>query len=303
MTHEALIALRGGKPARLPFWGDGSFVSADWPGRKPPRSGADRWGVTWAPLPDSYVAGRNEPAESYAVDHPYAQVEDLANLVAPDFPAGVLFTAGTQTLIGEHPAGPLDRLMSLLGVEQGYLALGRRPDLCADALQRIADHHILVARGLLAAGVHAGFLPDDYAGQSGPFISPRLWRRIVLPAVARILAVYREAGAPVIFHTCGRAEAFIGDLIEAGATAFNLQTELVDLAALKQRFGARIAFYGGVPTHVMLHGSPGEVAEAARWAAETLGRAGGLVLAPDQPLAYNAENTAAFCSEAAKSVL
>ncbi len=200
--------------------------------------------------------------------------------------------------VGQHSQGPLDRLCALLGMPQAYLALRSERDACRAVLERIADYHVGIARGYLAAGVEAGFLPDDYAGQDGPMLSPALWRDMILPGVARVIAVYRAAGAPVIFHTCGRSEAFIPDLVEAGVTAFNLQSEACDLAALKQRFGRRIAFYGGVASHIMLAGTPEDVQQAARAAIAALCDGGGLILAPDQPLAYPSENVAALMGAA-----
>jgi hypothetical protein len=116
--------------------------------------------------------------------------------------------------------------------------------------------------------------------------------------MARVIAVYREAGVPVFFHTCGRAEAFVGDLLDAGVTVFNLQSEACDLAALRERYGRRISFIGGMPSRLMLTRGPKDIRQAARTAIERLGRAGGLILAPDQPLAFPPENEAALAAAA-----
>ena len=129
-------------------------------------------------------------------------------------------------------------------------------------------------------------------------LSPALWREQILPGLARVIAVYRAAGVPVIFHTCGRAEAFIPDLVDAGVTAFNLQSDACDLAALKRRFGRRIAFYGGVASELMLTGTPAQVRDAAQEAITALWDGGGLILAPDQPLAYPSENLTALIAAA-----
>lgn len=88
-------------------------------------------------------------------------------------------------------------------------------------------------------------------------------------------------------------------------TAFNLESDLNDLPALKAQYSAHtaqrppgIGFYGGVPTRTLLEGAPEDVAEAVRLAVATLGRDGGLVLAPDQPLLYPAANSEAFIAAA-----
>jgi hypothetical protein len=87
--------------------------------------------------------------------------------------------------------------------------------------------------------------------------------------------------------------------LRTGVTAFNLQSDLCDLAGLKAQFGQQIAFYGGVPSDLMVRGAPDQVRESARKAMRSLGSAGGLILAPDQPLAFPAENVSAL-DEAAR---
>jgi len=79
---------------------------------------------------------------------------------------------------------------------------------------------------------------------------------------------------------------------------FNLQSEACDLGALHTRYGRRIAFIGGIPSGLMLSGGPEDVKQAVRAAIETLGREGGLILAPDQPLAFPPENEAALAEAA-----
>lgn len=305
MTHgfkeDVLRTLLHTGPCRIPYSGDGSFALVDHHGRKPPRTGADAWGVIWEPLPDTYEVNANEPAESYAAQHPAVGVAELLDQPFPDPTDPALFAALLQNIdpatcltIGQHGQGPLDRLCSLLGMPRALLALRNERDASRAVLERIADYHVGIARGYLSAGVEAGFLADDYAGQGGPMLNPALWRDLILPGLARIINVYRQAGAPVFFHTCGRAEAFIPDLLEAGVTAFNLQSSACDLAALKRRFGRRIAFYGGVSSQIMLTGTPADIELATRKAIVTLWDEGGLIVAPDQPLSYPADNMAAL---------
>ncbi len=302
LTRKANLirALHHAKPDHVPWAGEGSLRLVDYAGRKPPRSGADDWGVTWMPLPPSYRAGTGEPAESFPSAHPARTAGEALALRFPD-PATGLFEGlldridrDEALIVGQHGAGPLDRFVQLLGMPAALMALGVEPEASGSVISRIADYHVGVAAGYLAVGVEAGWLADDYAGDRGPLINPALWRRLILPSLARIVAVYREAAAPVFFHTCGRAEALIPDLVEAGVTAFNLQSDLCDLAGLKAHFGRRIAFFGGVPSDLMLRGGPDQVREAARRAMASLGRAGGLILAPDQPLAFPPENLAAL---------
>lgn len=293
-----LAAIHHAGPDHVPCWGEGAWAFLDHATRQPPLAGIDEWGVTWAPLPEGYRPGVDEPARSHPVGHPARTATELLAHPFPAVPTAILAAsrpAPSDALwIGRHGPGPLDRLVTLLGAEAAYTALVAEPEACAAALAQIAEHEMGVARLYLAAGAEAGWLADDYAGATGPLLAPALWRRLILPAAARIIAAYRQAGALVFFHTCGRAEAFVGDLLDAGATVFNLESHLSDLPALRARYGRRIAFFGGVPTGVMQAGAPADVQRAARRAIAALGAGGGLILAPDQPLAYPAANERAL---------
>ncbi len=295
-----LAALTHAGPEYVPWAGEGVLRLVDYVGRKPPRAGQDDWGVTWAPLPTSYTAGGDEPAESYPVAPAVTSVAELLHRPFPEVGPALFagLTAGTKRaetlIVGQHGAGLFDRFAQLLGMPAALTALASEEDASAVVIARLAEHHMAIAAGYLAAGVEAGWLADDYAGDAGPFFNPRVWRRLFLPHLARIIAVYRQAGAPVFFHTCGRAEIFVADLLEAGVTVFNLQSDVCDLARLKTRFGRRIAFYGGISAALMQRGTVGQVIAAARTAMWTLGREGGLILAPDQPLTCPPENEAAL---------
>jgi hypothetical protein len=294
-------------PAHVPFAGEGAYRLVDYIGRKPPRAGRDEWGVVWAPLPASYELGPAEPAESYAVEHPARSVAEALALPLPLGGDATSFAglfdgqdAAQTLLIGQHGSGLLDRFILLLGMQRALVALVAEPEAAGAVLERIADHHVAIARRYLAAGSEAAWLADDYAGSDGPYLRPALWRRLILPQMTRVIAVYREAGLPVFFHTCGRAEAFVGDLLDAGVTVFNLQSETCDLSALRERHGRRIAFIGGIPSGLMLTGGPEDVQQATRAAIATLGKGGGLILAPDQPLSFPPENEAALVVAARK---
>jgi uroporphyrinogen decarboxylase len=168
----------------------------------------------------------------------------------------------------------------------GFTALLQEPEASRAVLGRIAGYHVAIAQGYIAHGAEAGWLADDYAGQAGPVLSPALWREMVLPGLGAIIGVYRAAGLPVFFHTCGRAEPFLTDLIAAGVTVFNLESAACDLMELRRRHGRQLAIAGGIRPDMMLNGTAAEVAGAAKQAMVALGKDGGLILAPDQSLAY-----------------
>jgi uroporphyrinogen decarboxylase len=113
--------------------------------------------------------------------------------------------------------------------------------------------------------------------------SPRLWRRMFKPRLARLFEPFREAGLPVILHSDGDIRAILPDLVEIGITALNpVQPEVLEHAWLQKEYGDRLAFYGGISTQgVLPSGTPEEVRVAAAECLRTLAPRGtGLMIGP-----------------------
>ena len=78
---------------------------------------------------------------------------------------------------------------------------------------------------------------------------------------------------------------------------FNLQSEACNLRGLRDRYGRSIAFVGGVASGLMLAGGRRTFGKP-RGGHRAPGPRGGLILAPDQPLAFPPENEAALAAAA-----
>ncbi|MCJ7751508.1 MAG: uroporphyrinogen-III decarboxylase-like protein, partial [Armatimonadetes bacterium] len=119
----------------------------------------------------------------------------------------------------------------------------------------------------------------------------------IYPVLKRMYGFVRKESKYVIIHSCGDVDELFDDLIEMGLNCFNpFQPEVMDVAALIQKYRGRLAFYGGLSTQKTLpYGSPAEVREEAERLI-SLGGEGGYILSPahgvpgDVPL----ENMLAF---------
>jgi uroporphyrinogen decarboxylase len=128
---------------------------------------------------------------------------------------------------------------------------------------------------------------DDLGMQDRPLVSPAMYRRMIKPRHARIIAAIRErTGARVFFHSDGAVAEFIPDLIEIGVDILNpVQVSaagMEDTAALKRRYGANMAFWGAAcdSQRVLPFGSLAEVRSEARRRIADLAPGGGFVFAP-----------------------
>lgn len=90
---------------------------------------------------------------------------------------------------------------------------------------------------------------DDLGMDSGPFMSPDLYRRLFKPRHAQLCdTVHRHSRMKTYLHSCGSISALLPDLIEAGYEVINpVQTNCADMEPerLKREFGKDICFWGG----------------------------------------------------------
>ena len=157
------------------------------------------------------------------------------------------------------------------------------PDFVEALLDRIVEIQLTLIRRFVELGVDGGYFGDDFGAQKNMFFSPKLWRNLIKPRLARMFATFREAGLPVIMHSDGDIAEIMPDLVEIGLTVFNpVQPEVTNHAWLRKTFGNSLAYYGGVSTQsAMSRDAADKVCNAVRECARVLAPGGtGLVLSP-----------------------
>jgi len=178
------------------------------------------------------------------------------------------------------------------------MAMAEGSAFADELLDRILSFDVEVVRHAVAFDVDAIRFGDDWGQQRGLIMGPALWRKYIKPRVARLYGMVRAAGKRVFIHCCGKVDEIFPDLIECGVDVFNpFQPEVMDVEAIKKRFGAEITFFGGISTQRTLpYRTVPEVREEVRRLLERIGRDGGYIAAPahDVPRDARPENVAAM---------
>ncbi len=131
---------------------------------------------------------------------------------------------------------------------------------------------------------------DDWGGQTGLLIRPQTWRRIFKPRYAEMFRRARSAGMHVWFHSDGRINEILGDLIEIGVDVINCQIALMGHEWVARNARGKVAFRTDIDRqYVMPFGSPCSVKEEVHRTFEACGTMrGGLIacgeIGPDVPL-------------------
>jgi uroporphyrinogen decarboxylase len=125
---------------------------------------------------------------------------------------------------------------------------------------------------------------DDYGTQASQLISPRMFRELLKPRLAILLARIRQLApeARIFFHSCGNVRPLIPDFVEMGVGILNpvhIRASGMEPTALKRDFGRDITFWGGgVDTQEVLpFGTPQQVRDDVKRNLDALAPGGGYV--------------------------
>ena len=174
----------------------------------------------------------------------------------------------------------------LFGMENFYLYLGSEKRKLGRFLDRLAEHHMEFLRRVLPAVkgyVQLLVVGDDLGMQSGPQLSPAMYRELFLPRHKKIYELAKRlSGAHLFMHNCGGLYQLIPSLIEAGVEILNpVQTSArhMEPERLKREFGADITFWGGGcdTQQTLIHGTPEQVRDDVRRRLEVWMHGGGYV--------------------------
>jgi len=211
-------------------------------------------------LPDGtdpqYFAGTRERALQLKQENRYAIVGDV------------------------NESGIFEPAWYLRGFENFLMDMAGDKEFVRRLMRKILDHQKDRYRTFLnevGEFLDIVFVGDDLATTDSTLMSPDLYRELVKPFQKEYFDFIKShTGARLMYHSCGNITGFLDDLIEIGVDILNpIQVSALDAIELKQRFGDRLCFWGGIDsTHVMPNGTAAEVAAEVRLRVSQLGPSG-----------------------------
>ena len=267
----------------------------------------DEWGI-------GFIPGSTHHFEDYV--HPMQGFKSLGELEAnpwPDVTAAYRRAHLKENIESRHERGyavrawpPMDNgtlfenAWLLRGLETLLMDFVLNEEFAEALLDKLTEFQVENARFIASCGADVLPTGDDVGTQRGMMMSPEMWRKWFKPRMARVIAAAREEKSDihVFYHSDGDVRAVIPELIEIGVDVLNpVQPECMDPAEMKRLYGERLSFWGTIGTQTtMPFGAAGEVRRVVRERIETVGKGGGLVLAPTHVLEPDVpwENVVAF---------
>ena len=243
----------------------------------------DEWGVGYRPKGPYNERVGHPLAEATLADldrFPWPDPHDPGRVAGLAEEARRLYEETDFSLSAGHiSAGIFQDCWNLRGMAQFLMDMALDREFAEALLDRVTAIHVAMWEHFLdAVGAYVDLVgtADDLGGQSGLIISPRMYRELIKPRHAALNAAIRSrTRARILYHSCGAIMPLIDDLIEIGVDVLNpIQPlpGLMDPEDLKQRYGERLVFHGGLDVQsLLLTGTPAQVRAHVRRYLDVLG--------------------------------
>ena len=172
----------------------------------------------------------------------------------------------------------------LRGMEQILCDMIENPGYAEILYDRVTKIHEELAAAIVDSGVDILFMADDFGTQRDLMFSHKMWQHWFKGRLERVIRAARAKNPNILItiHSDGKIDKIIPDLIEIGIDILNpLQPECMDPEEIKKLYGKNLSFWGGVGTQTtMPFGTAEEVRKTVRTLINTVGKGGGLLVAP-----------------------
>ena len=141
------------------------------------------------------------------------------------------------------------------GHEYMLMGMALDPDWVKDMVTTYSELTLALQEMLFAEeGAPDGiWYYEDMGFKERPFMSPAMYREIILPGHKRTFDFARSKNLPVIIHSCGFVEPLVPGLLEAGMDCLQvIEVKAgMDLLRLYRNYGHCLSFMGGIDVRVL----------------------------------------------------
>ena len=180
--------------------------------------------------------------------------------------------------------GGFDEPRQLLGEEALCIAYYEQPELIHDILQTIGETSFKVLdRVSSAVQIDMLCVHEDMAGKSGPLAGPTQIEEFIAPYYRKIWNLLYDRGARLFNQDSdGDMNPVIDAFLEAGVNCMHPMEPAanMDIVKIREKYGTRLSFYGGIDKHVIRR-SKEEIVTELEYKIPPMVRTGGCVLALD----------------------
>jgi len=204
--------------------------------------------------------------------------EDLEKAVLPDWemdfkPRKQYFDIYNKALEGTNIGtfmltGPIFQTCYtfLVGFEDFFEMTYTDTELIEHLMDLCLDYYLKVVEIALESNITFMYLGDDVAYKSGMFMKPDKFLELWKPRYMKMVNLIKQAGVPILFHSCGDITDIFDDLLEMGMDGINpIEPYCMNIFDVKEKYGDKVTISGNIDiAGPLAFGTPDDVRKDVR---------------------------------------
>ncbi len=164
-----------------------------------------------------------------------------------------------------------------MGIDGLSYALYENPKLIEKVLDRYVEWNCVVVEKLNDMGIDFIISYDNIAFNSGPLVSPQVFREVFVPKMKIISNVCKM---PWVTHMDGNIMPIMEDVLDMGISGLHpIEPGCMDLKTVKDLYGHRVCLWGNIDLgYTLTRGTPEEVDAEVKQRIKEAGPGGGFIL-------------------------
>ncbi len=136
----------------------------------------------------------------------------------------------------------------LIGFDNFCIMVLEDPELLEHCLDLVLKYYLDITDRVIEEGVDVLFFADDVAYRSGTFINPQMFKDMWLGRMQKLTQKAKDAGIPVMFHSCGNVTPIIDSVIcNMGTDCLHpIEPYSMDIYAIKEKYSDRFCVAGNL---------------------------------------------------------
>ena len=189
-------------------------------------------------------------------------------------------------VVGDMELTMFDLMHLSVGMEKLLIDMAMGKAYVKALIEKTKNFSLAIGKKLVSMGVDGIWAGDDFGGQQGMLISPKMWRNYFKEPYREIYAELKAINPDVVImqHCDGAVAPILGEWIEVGLEVFNPVQPNVpghEPEDLKGQFGDRLSFWGAIDQQNLLpFGTPEQIEADVAEKIRILGAGGGYMCSP-----------------------
>ncbi len=184
-----------------------------------------------------------------------------------------------------------DKIQNYVATVRLLKAIVMEPDWVVDMYWTDAKLAMEMCDRMMRAGLKfdGAFLFCDLGYKNGLLFSPKHYEQQLHPVFKELCRFFHSRDMPVLLHSCGRVKDLIPFFIEEGIDCLQpLEVKAgMDLAELKEQYGDKLCFMGGIDVRLMALDDPTPLEDEIKRKISLAKQGGGYIYHSDHSIPKN----------------